>query len=79
MSAVREKVIELVCEVCRPDRPDLIDSARPLLSSGLDSLDFATLLMAVEDHFQVSVDDTDLEKVSSIDGIVKFVEERNGA
>jgi acyl carrier protein len=79
MSAVREKVVELVCEVCRPDRPDLSDSGRSLLSSGLDSLDFATLLMAIEDHFKVPVDDSDLEKVASIDDIVKFVEERRDA
>jgi acyl carrier protein len=76
MASVREKVVEMVYEVCRPERPDLTDSSRALLSNGLDSLDFASLLMAIEDSFKISVSDADLEKLASIDDIVKFVEER---
>jgi acyl carrier protein len=79
MASVREKVVELVYDVCRPDKPDLSDSSRPLLAAGLDSLDFASLLMAVEDHFKLSVGDKDLEKLATIDNIVKFVEEQTPA
>jgi acyl carrier protein len=79
MDPVREKVVELVFKVCQPSHPDLSDPSRPLLTVGLDSLDFATLLMAVEDSFKVKVVDADLEKVISLDDIVKYVEERKGA
>jgi acyl carrier protein len=79
MASVREKVVELVFDVCRPHRPDVGDSGRPLLSSGLDSLDFASLLMAVEDHFKVTVADSDLENLASIDDFVKFLEDRKAA
>jgi acyl carrier protein len=76
MDSVREKIVELVFKVCRPARPDLSDPKRALLTVGLDSLDFATLLMEVEDSFKVKVPDEDLEKVVSLDDIVKYVEER---
>ena len=78
MDSVREKVIELVLKACRPSQPDLSDPSRPLLTSGLDSLDFATVLMAIEDSFNVKVSDADLEKVISLNDIVKYVEERKG-
>jgi acyl carrier protein len=79
MDSVREKLIEMVIKVCHPFSPDLTDPSRPLLTVGLDSLDFATLLMEVEDKFKVKVDDSDLERVVSLNDIVKFVEERGGA
>jgi acyl carrier protein len=72
--SVRDKVIELVNDVARPDRPDLSDTSRPLLSSGLDSLDFSTLLMAIEDRFGLTISDGDLAKLRSVDEIVAFVE-----
>jgi acyl carrier protein len=79
MDSVREEIVKLVFNICRPYRPDLSDPSRSLLSSGLDSLDFATLLMAVEDHFQVSVADKDLENLASINDLVKFIEGRKAA
>jgi acyl carrier protein len=79
MDSVRDKIIAMVLDACRPFRPDLSNTGRSLLTSGLDSLDFATLLMAVEDQFKVSVADKDLEKLASIDEIVKFVEEHTAA
>jgi acyl carrier protein len=79
MDSVREKVVELVYKVCRPSRPDLSDPSRALLTVGLDSLDFASLLMAVEDSFNLKVSDADLEKVISLNDIVKYVEEHKTA
>ena len=79
MPLVRDEVVELVYQVCRPERPDLSDPTRPLLSSGLDSLDFASLLMALEDHFKISVGEEDLEKLASIEQIVQYIETRPGA
>jgi acyl carrier protein len=79
MDSVRDRIIAMALDACRPFRPDLSDTGRSLLTSGLDSLDFATLLMAVEDQFKVSVADKDLEKLASIDEIIKFVEERTAA
>ncbi len=73
MSEIRDRVIEMIYEACRPERPDLSDTTRPLLNSGLDSLHFATLLMALEDGFKITVGEEDLEHLKSIDDIVSYL------
>jgi len=74
MATICDGVVETIYQVCRPERPDLSDHTRPLLSSGLDSLDFASLMMALEDRFNIVVKEEDLNQLASIDSIVKYVE-----
>jgi acyl carrier protein len=77
VAEVRDLLVEIINEVCRPDPSrDLSNHARPLFDSGLDSMDFASILMEIEDRFKVSISEDDLERVGSIDGITAFIEER---
>ena len=76
MAKVREYLVQMITGVCRGHPVDLSDHSRPLLDSGLDSLDYATVLMDVEEHFKISVSDEDLEQVGSIDAMVTFIETR---
>ena len=55
---------------------DLIDHDKPLLAADLDSLDFASVLMALEDEFKVSFADVDLETVASINKLVAYIDAR---
>jgi acyl carrier protein len=74
MSDIREKVVLTIYSVVKPDRPDLSDHAKPLLAGALDSLDYASFLMAIEDEFGVILAAADTEKLGSIDQIVSFIE-----
>jgi acyl carrier protein len=74
MSDIREKVVLTIYGVVKPDRPDLADHAKPLLAGALDSLDYASFLMAIEDEFGVTLAAADTEKLGSIDQIVAFIE-----
>ena len=78
MAEMREVLVEIITDVCRPDPVDLSDHGRPLFDCGLDSVDFASVLMAVEDRFKVSVSELDLERLGSIDGMVTFLKEQQG-
>lgn len=74
--AVTEDVIAIIRNTCAPDEPDVSDHKRPLLESGLDSLDFASVLMALEDKYSVKLlDDADVESIQSIDEIVRRIKE----
>lgn len=74
-NAVRETVIQLIRDVCHPQVPDLSDHGKSLLESGLDSLDFASVLMAIEEKFEVELPLQDqMDRVASIDAIVTMVE-----
>jgi acyl carrier protein len=79
MSTIRDEVIAIINDVCRPETPELDDDSRSLLESGLDSLDFATLMMALEDKYGVAITEDDLEKMRSLNAIVAFIEARRAA
>jgi acyl carrier protein len=76
VAEVRELVVQIVTEVCRPDPVDLSDHARSLFECGLDSVDFASVMIAVEDRFKVALADDDLVRLGSIDGMTAYIEER---
>ncbi len=50
-----------------------IDAAASLYDVGLDSLDHATLLLAVQEEFGVTIPDEDVDKCQSIAAIVDYV------
>lgn len=74
MTTIRDEVIAVINTVCRPERPELGDGSRSLLDSGLDSLDLATLMMALEDKYGVTISEDDLVKLRSLNAIVAFIE-----
>ncbi len=79
MPSLRSEVVSVIEEICRPESPDLSDDARPLLESGLDSLDFASVLMALEDKFDVTIEEDDMEMLGSVGQLVSYLEGRVAA
>lgn len=79
MSDIRAKIISTIYDITKPEKPDLSDHARPLLAGALDSLDFASVLMALEDEFGFTLADEDTEQLGSIDMLVAFIESRKAA
>lgn len=73
MSDVREKLMAAINDVCRPERPDLSDQDKPLLSGALDSLDFASVLMALEDEFGLTLQDVNIEQLNTINKLVAYI------
>ena len=73
MTDLRETIVEMITDICRPDPVDLSDHSRPLFECGLDSLDFASVLMAIEDRFGMTLSEQDLEQVSTVDKIVHYL------
>jgi len=50
-----------------------VDADESLYDAGLDSLDHATLLLAVQESFGVAIPDADVDKCQSIAAIVDYV------
>jgi len=42
---------------------------------GLDSLDFANLLLAVEEKYEITIPDEEVDRLSSVEAIVEFLDE----
>ena len=50
-----------------------LEEAVPLTEQGIDSLDMYTLFLSVEEKLGVAIPDDDIEKLNTIDDIVKYV------
>lgn len=79
MSDVRARVIATIYDIIRPEKPDLSDHDAPLLAGPLDSLDFASTLMALEDEFGFALVDEDTEQLGTINKLVAFIEVKQAA
>ncbi len=69
-------MIALIEQISYPDSPKLSNPNDPLIGGDFDSLDFASLLMAVEDEFGVQIDENAVQKVGSLNGLISFVESK---
>ena len=74
MSNVCSRIIKLIHDICPLGTPDLSKPGAPLVDGDFDSLDFASLLMAVEDEFGITIDEESVHKVGTLDGLTEFTE-----
>ena len=76
MTELQQEIVAVINSVIRPEVFDTSDDARPLMELGLDSLDYATVLMALEDQYGVSIGEDDLEKLGSLREITDYLAPR---
>jgi acyl carrier protein len=79
MASIREDIVEIIKRATKPRKPDLSDDKAALLDVGLDSLDYATAIMEVEEKYKLKVTEKDIEAMRSLKDIVDFVETRAGS
>jgi acyl carrier protein len=73
MTEVRSKIVEIINGISKPEKAGNSDPDKSLLAGGLDSLDFASVLMALEDEFDIVLQEVDVEDLNSINKLVAFV------
>jgi acyl carrier protein len=74
MTSVREDIIEIIRSAAKPREPDTSDENKALLETGLDSLDYATVIMAVEEKYKLKITEQNIGTLNSLREIVDFVE-----
>lgn len=67
------KIAELIRDVAPSVRIDRADYEQPLKDLGLDSLDHASILLQVEEHFGIKIPDEAAESLTSVGAIARFV------
>ena len=76
MKITPEIVADIARDICEPRTPDLADFDRPLLDLGLDSLDYASLLMALEEKYEIQFSNDDMETLNTVNKIAAAIDAR---
>jgi len=74
VTSIRNEIIEIIKQASKPRIPDLTDETIPLLRLGVDSLDYATAIMEIEEKYKVEIGEQEMERLRTLKDIVEFVE-----
>ncbi len=70
---ILEKVVELVNDTLDVDNVELSEDTN-LKDLGADSFDLLELVTALEDEFELTMDDDDVEKIATVGQVVDAIE-----
>lgn len=70
---ILEKVVELVNDTLDVDNVELSEDTN-LKDLGADSFDLLELVTALEDEFELTMDDEDVEKIATVGQVVDAIE-----
>ena len=74
-ASLAEKIRNIIAERLDRDLKEVTDDARFIDDLGADSLDQTELLMALEEEFDVEIDD-DANEIESVGDAIKYIESR---
>ena len=70
---IRGKVVEILVEMLGIEASEITDEASLIKDLGIDSLDYAELVMEFEQNFGIKIPDEDAEKLGSVGSIVNYI------
>ncbi len=73
-----EKIKEIIVDKLNIDDDSFIDLDTDLIEDlNADSLDAVEIIMDIEDEFDITVDEDDVENIRTIADIINYIEEHN--
>jgi len=76
MEVSQDKIREVIAEQLGVKKEEVIDSAKFVDDLGADSLDTVELIMAFEEAFKIEIPDDEVEKLTTVGGVLKYLEEK---
>jgi len=76
MDTLKDEVAKLVEETCKVPPISPGDYSKQLRAMGIDSLDSASLFLAVMERYGVEVPDDQIEHLNNVDTIAAYIESR---
>jgi acyl carrier protein len=79
MSAVAEKVKEIIVNKLGVEESQVTPTASFTKDLGADSLDTVELIMEFERAFNITIEDSDAEKIQTVGDAISYLESKTGA
>lgn len=76
--ALLEKIQEIVAEQLDVPQEQVTPEASFVDDLGADSLDLTELIMAMEDEFEIEIDDDEAQKLRTVQDVIKYIESVQG-
>ncbi|MCF8037928.1 MAG: acyl carrier protein [Desulfohalobiaceae bacterium] len=76
MMSVLEKIRNIVSEQLDVDPQDIKPESAFVDDLGADSLDLTELIMAMEDEFELEIDDEEAQNLRTVNDAIKYIESR---
>ena len=79
MSSVSEKVINIIADQLAVSKDRITPETDIANDLGADSLDIAELMIAFEEEFDISINEGQDEKITTVGQVIQYVESRLNA
>jgi acyl carrier protein len=76
MADLTSKVTEIIVKKLGVEESQVTAEANFTKDLGADSLDTVELIMEFEKEFDITIEDSDAEKIQTVKDVVKFLEEK---
>lgn len=76
MSELLEKIKKIVSEQLDVDPDQVVPEASFVDDLGADSLDLTELIMAMEDEFDMEIDDEEAQKLRTVQDVINYIESK---
>jgi acyl carrier protein len=74
--SVEKKILHTIAEQLGINEDEIDKDASLIDDMGADSLDIVELVMAMEEEFEMEIPDEDAEKISTVQDIIDYVQQR---
>lgn len=74
---LKSKVIDIIVKKLGVERSQVTEDASFTKDLGADSLDTVELIMEFEKEFDITIEDSDAEKIQTVGAVINYLNERN--
>ncbi|MFY8161783.1 MAG: acyl carrier protein [Candidatus Kapaibacteriota bacterium] len=78
MSEIRGKVVDIIVNKLGVEESQVTDEASFTKDLGADSLDTVELIMEFEKEFNLTIDESDADKIQTVGSVVGYLQEKLG-
>lgn len=74
---MKDRILEIIAEQFHVNVEDLEEDTNFVDDLNVDSIELLELVMAIEDEFDIELDDDVLENITTVGDVLDFIDEKN--